>query len=46
MQYGRHSPSPLNTLKSGVYEYIGSQFWNQGRTEEIKDRWVHLGNDL
>ena len=26
--------------------YIGSQFWNQGRTEEIKDRYVHLGNDL
>lgn len=23
--------------------YIGSQFWNQGRTEEIKDRFVHLG---
>lgn len=25
--------------------YIGSQFWNQGRTEEIRDRYVHLGND-
>lgn len=25
--------------------YLGSQFWNQGRTEEIKDRYVHLGND-
>lgn len=24
--------------------YIGSQFWNQGRTEEIRDRYVHLGN--
>lgn len=23
--------------------YIGSQFWNQGRTEEIRDRVVHLG---
>ena len=23
--------------------YIGSNFWNQGRTEEIKDRYVHLG---
>ena len=23
--------------------YIGSQFWDQGRTEEIKDRFVHLG---
>ena len=24
--------------------YIGSNFWNQGRTEEIKDRHVHLDN--
>ena len=24
--------------------YIGSQFWNQGRTEEIRDRYVHLGS--
>lgn len=23
---------------------IGSNFWNQGRTEEIRDRYVHLGN--
>lgn len=22
--------------------YIGSQFWNQGRTQEIKERYVHL----
>ena len=22
--------------------YIGSQFWNQGRTEEIKDRVIHV----
>ena len=26
--------------------YIGSQFWNQGRTEEIRDRFVHLGGDF
>lgn len=25
--------------------YIGSQFWNQGRTEEIKDRVLHVGAD-
>lgn len=25
--------------------YIGSKFWNFGRTQEIKDRYVHLGND-
>ena len=23
--------------------YIGTQFWNQGRTEEIRNRYVHLG---
>ena len=22
--------------------YIGSQYWNQGRTQEIRDRYVHL----
>lgn len=26
--------------------YLGSQFWNQGRTEEIRDRFIHLGGDL
>ena len=25
--------------------YIGSQFWNQGRTQEIKERVLHLGED-
>lgn len=24
--------------------YIGSNFWNQGRTQEIRDRFVHLDN--
>lgn len=24
--------------------YIGSQFWNQGRTQEIKERYVHMDN--
>ena len=24
--------------------YIGSQFWNQGRTEEIKERVLHIGS--
>lgn len=23
--------------------YIGTQFWNEGRTDEIKNRYVHLG---
>lgn len=25
--------------------YIGSNFWNQGRTQEIKERFVHLGDN-
>lgn len=25
--------------------YIGSHFWNYGRTQEIKERYVHLGGD-
>ena len=24
--------------------YIGSNYWNQGRTQEIKDRVIHLSN--
>ena len=24
--------------------YIGTQFWNQGRTQEIKDRVLHMSN--
>ena len=26
--------------------YIGTQFWNQGRTQEIKDRVLHMSNPL
>lgn len=26
--------------------YIGSHFWNQGRTEEIKERYVHLDDHV
>ena len=25
--------------------YIGSNFWNQGRTQEIKERYIHLGDN-
>ena len=25
--------------------YLGSEFWNQGRTQEIKERVMHLGSD-
>ena len=24
--------------------YLGENFWNEGRTEEIKDRVMHLDN--
>ena len=26
--------------------YIGTQFWNQGRTQEIKERVLHLSNHM
>ena len=26
--------------------YIGTQFWNQGRTQEIKDRVLHVSQDI
>ena len=25
--------------------YIGTQYWNQGRTEEIRDRVLHVSLD-
>lgn len=25
--------------------YLGTQFWNKGRTDEIKHRYIHLGGD-
>ena len=25
--------------------YIGSNFWNQGRTQEINDRVLHIDNN-
>ena len=29
-------------MKNIVIIDIGSNFWNQGRTAEIRDRYVHL----
>ena len=26
--------------------YIGSQFWNQGRTQEIKERVLHVDDKV
>lgn len=40
---GNQDQSKMNVARR-TCGYIGSQFWNQGRTEEIKDRFVHLGS--
>ena len=42
---GNKDQRKMNVCRS-TCGYLGSQFWNQGRTEEIRDRFVHLGNDL
>jgi ribonucleoside-triphosphate reductase len=38
---GNRDQSTLNVARR-TCGYIGTQFWNQGRTEEIKDRVLHL----
>ncbi len=38
---GNTDQSKLNVARR-TCGYIGSQFWNQGRTQEIKDRVLHL----
>lgn len=40
---GNRDQSKMNVIRR-TCGYCGSNFWNQGRTEEIKDRYVHLGN--
>lgn len=40
---GNEDQSKMNVARR-TCGYIGSQFWNQGRTQEIKDRYVHLDN--
>lgn len=39
---GCRDHSKLNVARR-TCGYIGSNFWNFGRTQEIKDRYVHLG---
>ena len=34
----------MNILVTGGCGYIGSQFWNKGRTQEIKERVLHIDN--
>ena len=38
---GNNDPSKLNVARR-TCGYIGTQFWNQGRTQEIKERVLHL----
>lgn len=40
-QCGNRDQSKLNVARR-TCGYIGTQFWNQGRTQEIKDRVLHL----
>lgn len=39
---GNRDQSKMNVTRR-TCGYLGSNFWNQGRTEEIRDRYVHLG---
>lgn len=38
---GNRDESKLNVVRR-TCGYLGSQFWNQGRTQEIRDRVMHL----
>ena len=38
---GNHDKDHLTVVRR-TCGYLGSNFWNQGRTEEIKDRVLHL----
>ena len=38
---GNRDQSLLNVARR-TCGYIGSQFWNQGRTQEIKERVLHV----
>jgi ribonucleoside-triphosphate reductase len=40
---GNHDQSKMNVARR-TCGYIGTNFWNQGRTEEIRDRVLHLDN--
>lgn len=41
---GNRDKDKLNVARR-TCGYIGSHFWNYGRTEEIKERYVHLGGE-
>ena len=42
---GNRDQSKMNVARR-TCGYIGTQFWNQGRTQEIKDRVLHLSNGV
>ena len=42
---GNRDQSKMNVARR-TCGYIGSNFWNQGRTQEIRDRVVHLSDHL
>lgn len=41
---GNRNKSKMNIARR-TCGYIGTNDWNQGRTQEIKERYVHLGGD-
>ena len=43
-QCGNRDQRKMNVARR-TCGYIGSQFWGQGRTQEIKERFVHLGGN-
>lgn len=40
---GNRDKSKMNVVRR-TCGYLGENFWNEGRTEEIKERYVHLDN--
>ena len=42
---GNKDQNKLNVARR-TCGYIGTQFWNQGRTQEIKERVLHLSNSV
>lgn len=38
---GNHDQTKMSVARR-TCGYIGTQFWNQGRTQEIRDRVLHL----
>ena len=42
---GNTDQSKMNVARR-TFGYIGSQFWNQGRTQEIKERVLHVSEHL